>query len=366
MVNLGRVLTRSTATQDVRSPSQQLSTFSISSTSPADRISYWVVTTYVSESVGITSIRDRLLRIWSSPSHYSSKGHTLGEFFSVLQIEYENFCYARFYMEQVNHVDFSYQNQITHQHQKNVNLTADALIWKVCASFGIPFQRHSDNGPGFFKAVFDELSKFLGIEVSKSIPRLSDFIKILEIIERSTSESTFIQEIQSQFRRLKEKQEKAVHHQASKASKLIRSTTPNPFDVGQLVLRASCSSAKLHGDYLGPFLITDIVSNSSVKIKNLCTSTIVQASVKHLTPWRSSLPANDEFLLWVAASNVEKHIIKRYSARTLIIAKCNGLEKRSPPNICLLSEILPRIKTLSRARQHVVVLNMLLPRNVPN
>ncbi|KAL0206705.1 hypothetical protein P9112_002012 [Eukaryota sp. TZLM1-RC] len=187
----------------------------------------------------------------------------------------------------------------------NANLTADALIRKVCAIFGIPSQIHSDNGPEFSKAVFDELSKFLGIEVSKSIPRFSqsnglverrhrdilqnlrkllvDFNaydvwseylpyvqllinsskssitnhtpyqvifgsdvsprsdpgKILEIIESSTSESSFIQEIQSKFRRLKEKQEKAAHHEASKASKLTRSTTPNPFEVGQLILRAS-------------------------------------------------------------------------------------------------------------------------------
>ncbi|KAL0219751.1 hypothetical protein P9112_005404 [Eukaryota sp. TZLM1-RC] len=233
----------------------------------------------------------------------------------------------------------------------NANLTADALIWKVCAIFGIPFQIHSDNGPEFSKAVFDELSKFLGIEVSKSIPRFSlsnglverrhrdilqnlrkllvDFNandvwseylpyvqllinsskssitnhtpyqvifgsdvsprsdpgKILEIIESSTSESSFIQEIQSKFRRLKEKQEKVAHHQASKASKLTRSSTPNPFEVGQLVLRASGSSAKLHGDYLGPFLITEIVSNS--------------------------LPTNDEFHSWVAAGDVEEHIIEK-------------------------------------------------------
>ncbi|KAL0226168.1 hypothetical protein P9112_013492 [Eukaryota sp. TZLM1-RC] len=259
----------------------------------------------------------------------------------------------------------------------NANLTADALIWKVCAIFGIPFQIHSDNGPEFSKAVFDELSKFLGIEVSKSIPRFSpsnglverrhrdilqnlrkllvDFNaydvwseylpyvqllinsskssitnhtpyqvifgsdvsprsdpgKILEIIESSTSESSFIQEIQSKFRRLKEKQEKAAHHQASKASKLARSSTPNPFEVGQLVLRASGSSAKLHGDYLGLFLITEIVSNSSVNIKNLCTGTIVQASVKHLAPWHSSLPTNDEFHSWVAAGDVEEHIIEK-------------------------------------------------------
>ncbi|KAL0215760.1 hypothetical protein P9112_007944 [Eukaryota sp. TZLM1-RC] len=115
MVNIGRVLTRSTAIQEFRGISQQLRTFSISSTPPADRLPDWVVAAHVLESVGIIPIRDRLLRIWSSPSHYSCDGHTLGEFFSVLQIEYENFCNARSFMEQLNHVDFTYQNQLTHQ-----------------------------------------------------------------------------------------------------------------------------------------------------------------------------------------------------------------------------------------------------------
>ncbi|KAL0207718.1 hypothetical protein P9112_012346 [Eukaryota sp. TZLM1-RC] len=124
---------------------------------------------------------------------------------------------------------------------KNANLTAYALIWKVCAIFGMSCQIHSDNGPEFSKAVFDELSKFSGIEV----------------------------------------------------------------------LKASGSSAKLHGDYLRPFLITEILFDSSVNIKYLCTGTIVQASVKHLAPWHSSLPANDEFHSWVAAGDVEVHIIEK-------------------------------------------------------
>ncbi|KAL0213774.1 hypothetical protein P9112_005958 [Eukaryota sp. TZLM1-RC] len=54
----------------------------------------------------------------------------------------------------------------------NANFTADASILTVSAIFRIPFQIYSDNGPEFSKAVFDELSKFLGIKVSKSIPRI--------------------------------------------------------------------------------------------------------------------------------------------------------------------------------------------------
>ncbi|KAL0227355.1 hypothetical protein P9112_014679 [Eukaryota sp. TZLM1-RC] len=115
MVNIGRVLTRSTATQEFRGISQQVKTFCISSTTPADRLPDWVVATHVLESIGIVLIRDRVLRIWCSPFHYPFDGQTLGIFFSVLQIEYDNFCNARSFMEQLKHVDFTYQNQITHQ-----------------------------------------------------------------------------------------------------------------------------------------------------------------------------------------------------------------------------------------------------------
>ncbi|KAL0216204.1 hypothetical protein P9112_008388 [Eukaryota sp. TZLM1-RC] len=115
MVNIGRVLTRSTDIQDIRGISQQLRTFSISATFPVGRLADWVVATYVLESIEIIPIDDRLLRIWSSPYYYSCKGPTLGEFFSVLQIEYENFCHDRSNLEQLNHVDFTYQNQLTHQ-----------------------------------------------------------------------------------------------------------------------------------------------------------------------------------------------------------------------------------------------------------
>ncbi|KAL0218541.1 hypothetical protein P9112_004194 [Eukaryota sp. TZLM1-RC] len=168
----------------------------------------------------------------------------------------------------------------------NANLTADALIWKVCAIFevsksiprfsqsnGLVERRHRDILQNLRKLLvdfnaYDVWSEYLPyvqllINSSKSsitnhtpyqvifgsdVSPRSDPGKILEIIESSTSESSFIQEIQSKFRRLKRNKKKAAHHQASKASKLARSSTPNPFEVGQLVLRASGSSAKLHGD----------------------------------------------------------------------------------------------------------------------
>ncbi|KAL0214507.1 hypothetical protein P9112_006691 [Eukaryota sp. TZLM1-RC] len=114
MLNIGRVLTRSTAIQDVRGLTQQMRHITIHG-NPVDRLPEWKIASHVIESIGITIIRDRLLRIWSNPSHYYSDGHTLGEFFSVLQIEYENFCNARSFKEQINHVDFLYQNRISFQ-----------------------------------------------------------------------------------------------------------------------------------------------------------------------------------------------------------------------------------------------------------
>ncbi|KAL0216729.1 hypothetical protein P9112_008913 [Eukaryota sp. TZLM1-RC] len=91
----------------------------------------------------------------------------------------------------------------------------------------------------------------------------------------------------------------------------IASKDPSFNNFGHLILRASGSSAKIHGDYLGPFLITEIVFYSSVNIKNLCTGPAIQASLKHLAPWHSSLPANDECHSWVAAGDVEEHIIEK-------------------------------------------------------
>ncbi|KAL0210881.1 hypothetical protein P9112_009179 [Eukaryota sp. TZLM1-RC] len=105
MLNIGTVLTRSTAIQDVRGLTQQMRHITIHE-NPIDRLPEWEIASHFIESIGITIIRDRLLRIWSNPSHYYSDGHSLGEFFSVLQIEYENFCNARSFKEQINHVDF--------------------------------------------------------------------------------------------------------------------------------------------------------------------------------------------------------------------------------------------------------------------
>ncbi|KAL0213819.1 hypothetical protein P9112_006003 [Eukaryota sp. TZLM1-RC] len=135
--------------------------------------------------------------------------------------------------------------------------------------------------------------------------------KIIETLESSTSESTYINNIQSKFARLKKKQEEAELRQASKAPPRDSQIEANPFSPGQLVKRASSSTAKLHGNHKGPFLVIDTPSTSTADIKNLCTGMVVKASVKHLQPWHSSLPVDDEFHSWVAAGDAEEHVIQK-------------------------------------------------------
>ncbi|KAL0205430.1 hypothetical protein P9112_000737 [Eukaryota sp. TZLM1-RC] len=126
--------------------------------------------------------------------------------------------------------------------------------------------------------------------------------KIIETLESSTSESTYINNIQSKFARLKKKQEEAELRQASKAPPRDSQIEANPFSPGQLVKRASSSTAKLHGNYKGPFLVID------TPLPPQLTS---RTCVLHLQPWHSSLPADDEFHSWVAAGDAEEHVIQK-------------------------------------------------------
>ncbi|KAL0216386.1 hypothetical protein P9112_008570 [Eukaryota sp. TZLM1-RC] len=58
--------------------------------------------------------------------------------------------------------------------------TADALIWNVCAIFGIPMLIHSDNGPKFANETFKIVCNRLAIEMSNSIPHYSESNGLVE------------------------------------------------------------------------------------------------------------------------------------------------------------------------------------------
>ncbi|KAL0211611.1 hypothetical protein RCL1_005237 [Eukaryota sp. TZLM3-RCL] len=55
----------------------------------------------------------------------------------------------------------------------NVQETAYALVWNVCAIFSIRLSIHSDNGPEFANAIFHGLCDLLAIESSHSVPHNS-------------------------------------------------------------------------------------------------------------------------------------------------------------------------------------------------
>ncbi|KAL0214912.1 hypothetical protein P9112_007096 [Eukaryota sp. TZLM1-RC] len=57
---------------------------------------------------------------------------------------------------------------------------ADALIWNVCAIFGIPMLIHNDNGPEFVNETFKLVCNRLAIEMSNSIPHYSESNGLVE------------------------------------------------------------------------------------------------------------------------------------------------------------------------------------------
>ncbi|KAL0213433.1 hypothetical protein RCL1_007059 [Eukaryota sp. TZLM3-RCL] len=62
----------------------------------------------------------------------------------------------------------------------NAQESAYALVWNVCAIFGIPLAIHSDNGPEFANAIFRGLCDILAIESSNSVPHYSQSNGLVE------------------------------------------------------------------------------------------------------------------------------------------------------------------------------------------
>ncbi|KAL0212942.1 hypothetical protein RCL1_006568 [Eukaryota sp. TZLM3-RCL] len=62
----------------------------------------------------------------------------------------------------------------------NAQETAYALVWNVCAIFGIPLSIHSNNGPEFANAIFHGLCDLLAIESSHSVPHHSQSNGLVE------------------------------------------------------------------------------------------------------------------------------------------------------------------------------------------
>ncbi|KAL0208449.1 hypothetical protein P9112_011036 [Eukaryota sp. TZLM1-RC] len=145
MLNIGRILTRSTAIQDVRGLTQQMRHITIHE-NPVDRLPEWeLLLTSSKASISPSSGTD------SS----GSDDHTLGEFFSVLQIQYENLCNARSFKEQINHVDFLYQNRISFQTENHRRQTVPSSL--LSPNQEVPALAGAQNNIGKKEALLNRL-----------------------------------------------------------------------------------------------------------------------------------------------------------------------------------------------------------------
>ncbi|KAL0225065.1 hypothetical protein RCL1_002977 [Eukaryota sp. TZLM3-RCL] len=84
----------------------------------------------------------------------------------------------------------------------NAQETAYALVWNVCAIFGIPLSIHSDNGPEFANAIFHGLCDLLAIESSHSVPHHSQSNGLVERRHRDILQKS--QETPDRFQRLRQ------------------------------------------------------------------------------------------------------------------------------------------------------------------
>ncbi|KAL0234871.1 hypothetical protein GEMRC1_001456 [Eukaryota sp. GEM-RC1] len=236
----------------------------------------------------------------------------------------------------------------------NAKEVAYALVFNVCGIFGIPYSIHSDNGPEFANATFNAVCQLLAIDNTTSIPHFSqsnglverrhrDVLRNLQrfLIDFGTFDNwteylPFIQLqlnatknrytehipyelISFQFKypfyrrpskkneRIRERQESASSNQSSKRPP--KSNKSNPFEIGDLILRSSKTATKHHGKHSGPFLVIELLSSSSLKIKNLVSGIESQASVHQCKLYHSDLPSDHGIHQQVAAGDKEEHVI---------------------------------------------------------
>ncbi|KAL0208659.1 hypothetical protein P9112_011246 [Eukaryota sp. TZLM1-RC] len=136
----------------------------------------------------------------------------------------------------------------------------------------------------------------------------ADPLSIFSTIEKVSTEVPFILDIQSKFHRLQEKREKAEITQTSKSLKEKPSKNNLLFEIGCLILKSS-SNSKLHGNYLGPYLVIDKPSKSTLLIKNLITGVESKASISQCKLYQSDRPTDDEFHSIVASDDTEEHLL---------------------------------------------------------
>ncbi|KAL0212892.1 hypothetical protein RCL1_006518 [Eukaryota sp. TZLM3-RCL] len=138
----------------------------------------------------------------------------------------------------------------------------------------------------------------------------SDPSCILKAINSVESKGTFLQEYKLKLDRINKKREEARANQIAKQP-TSPTKLPNPFKIGDLVLRFDKSSKKLHGSFSGPHLVVDVPTQSTITIQNIISGSRSSASIKMCRPYHSDLPPNHDFHMAVASGDTEEHVITR-------------------------------------------------------
>ncbi|KAL0224566.1 hypothetical protein P9112_003956 [Eukaryota sp. TZLM1-RC] len=151
---------------------------------------------------------------------------------------------------------------------------------------------------------FSPFELLFGSDVS---PRANP-LSIFSTIEKAATEVPFNLDIQSKFNRLTEQREKAKITLTWKSLEEKPSTSNLLFEIGCLILKSS-SNSKLHENYLGPYLVIDNPSKSTLLIKNLITGVDSKASISQCKLYHSDKPTDDEFHRIVASGDTEEHLL---------------------------------------------------------
>ncbi|KAL0212285.1 hypothetical protein RCL1_005911 [Eukaryota sp. TZLM3-RCL] len=102
--------------------------------------------------------------LWSDRAFSSVHVDTIGP----LPKDQQNFSFVLVFVD-----SFTRYTILVPLTKLNAQESAYALVWNVCAIFGIPLAIHFDNGPEFANAIFRGLCDILAIESSNSVPHYS-------------------------------------------------------------------------------------------------------------------------------------------------------------------------------------------------
>ncbi|KAL0217727.1 hypothetical protein RCL1_008576 [Eukaryota sp. TZLM3-RCL] len=159
----------------------------------------------------------------------------------------------------------------------------------------------------------------------------SDPSCILKAINSVESKGTFLQEYKLKLDRINKKREEARANQIAKQP-TPPTKQPNPFKIGDLVLRFDKSSKKLHGSFSGPHLVVDVPTQSTITIQNIISGSRSSASIKMCRPYHSDLspqsrlPHGSRVWRYRGTRHYTYRVVPRYPLRSSV--HCRMVRRR--------------------------------------